>query len=368
MSKDRQKLPPGLRWRGNTIWIDMTVDGQRIRESTKTADIKIARARKSKVESSLHEGTYHAPRKNGVRGEYTVSKAFDNAIGGTWLIDAADGSKVMARNHLKRLVDEEYLSNDTPVTALDAGFLRKLQRQLVDVGLANNTINGRLWVIQSLLRQAVTDGAIKTLPAFPKRLSNKDSRRKRYLTLPEEEQILTYLSAEDSSGNLRDLWVIALDTGMRHFEIVRLTAAQFNESRGRVEVPAGWSKNGDARSVPLTARVMEILKRRLEISEQVFPLPHDGQVHPRYWCFEFGRQWRKVRREMGLPEDLVVHTARHTAATRLFEVGMDVRTAQAFLGHRDASTTMTYAKLVDTRLDDAASRIESYVTKKESQR
>ncbi len=48
------------------------------------------------------------------------------------------------------------------------------------------------------------------------------------------------------------------------------------------------------------------------------------------------------------------HKLRHTAATLMYQNGVDIRTVQEFLGHENVSTTMIYTHLGDTAIRDAA--------------
>ena len=51
---------------------------------------------------------------------------------------------------------------------------------------------------------------------------------------------------------------------------------------------------------------------------------------------------------------LSVHKLRHTAATLMYQNGVDVRTLKEVLGHQNLDTTMIYTHIVDQNLKDAA--------------
>lgn len=46
-----------------------------------------------------------------------------------------------------------------------------------------------------------------------------------------------------------------------------------------------------------------------------------------------GEEWRRIRTAVGLPEDVTLHTLRHTFASNLIASGCDVVTVQRALGH-----------------------------------
>ncbi|MEZ5826693.1 MAG: site-specific integrase [Geminicoccaceae bacterium] len=89
------------------------------------------------------------------------------------------------------------------------------------------------------------------------------------------------------------------------------------------------TKNGDTRAVPLSPRAKQILTENLP------------------WPFSLStlrRRVRDCREKLGL-EHWVLHSMRHTAATRLVTKGANPAHIQKFLGHRTQAMTNRYTHL-----------------------
>ena len=56
------------------------------------------------------------------------------------------------------------------------------------------------------------------------------------------------------------------------------------------------------------------------------------------------------------PTKYSAHKLRHTAATLMYQNGVDIRTLQTVLGHSGVSTTMIYTHIADQNVKDAAER------------
>ena len=56
--------------------------------------------------------------------------------------------------------------------------------------------------------------------------------------------------------------------------------------------------------------------------------------------------------------EFVLHTFRHTCATRLLEAGVDIYTVKEWLGHKTIETTLRYAKMTNMKLNQAKDLLE----------
>ncbi|WP_368662350.1 tyrosine-type recombinase/integrase [Zobellia laminariae] len=61
----------------------------------------------------------------------------------------------------------------------------------------------------------------------------------------------------------------------------------------------------------------------------------------------------------GITKHITFHSARHTNAVLLLENGADIYTVSKRLGHKELRTTEIYAKIIDTKMKEAAEIIPS---------
>ena len=102
-------------------------------------------------------------------------------------------------------------------------------------------------------------------------------------------------------------------------------------------------KNGHDRDVPLSARLLGVLRAYWQAARPPGTYLFQGTRpgHP----ISTKAVWhmlRKVGRHAGIPKRIFPHTLRHCFATHLLEAGVDLRTIQHLLGHRSIRSTVRY--------------------------
>lgn len=154
--------------------------------------------------------------------------------------------------------------------------------------------------------------------------------------------------------------MLLLNTGLRLGEALSLEWPQVklqpaNGAKfGYLTVLSGKSKNWKSRNVPLSERVVAMLKRWGP--EETGPVFHreDGSLLPNS---HLDHQHALVRELLKLPEDFVLHSLRHTFGTRLGESGADAFTIMRLMGHSTVTVSQRYVHPTPESVELAIGRL-----------
>ncbi|MEW5890497.1 MAG: site-specific integrase [Pseudomonadota bacterium] len=178
------------------------------------------------------------------------------------------------------------------------------------------------------------------------------SRRKRRVSEKEIEAI----AQATGSAELAAFIHIAVETAMRRGEIAKLVRGDvmFEGNLGYVKLHEGETKNGSARSVPLTPAASAIVLQLIdgkEENDRLFTLKPDSYTQAFIRARRRARQRYeeecKARGEAPDPRfltDVRLHDNRHEGTSRLFEVHkLGVMEAAEITGHKDLRMLRSYS-------------------------
>ena len=156
---------------------------------------------------------------------------------------------------------------------------------------------------------------------------------------------------------LKHRLIIALlyGCGLRNFELCNLKVVDVDMNRKMIHVRKG--KGNKDRYVPIGELLIRGIKQYInaEKPSSFLLLSNKAEQYtPR------GIQWvmRQVRAESGIQKQLTAHALRHSYATHLLEMGMDIISLKELLGHQAIQTTMVYLHVARVGRKDTFSPLD----------
>lgn len=199
--------------------------------------------------------------------------------------------------------------------------------------------------LHSMLKWAYQNEEIKNLPPFPRTTVTAPSEIE-YLTLDQQEQILTHIPARDAP-----IFRFAMEYGLRIGEVRALKWDAIKD--GRVYIRRAFSDNelrertktGDVRNPELTPYAQEIIKGLTCIGPFLFAR-QDGNP---YTNKNLNRIWRRAGKASGIKIKLY-NAVRHSLGCQLLDEGQDLSLVQEILGHKSQQMTRRYARRTAKRI------------------
>lgn len=282
-----------------------------------------------------------------------------------------------------RLHIEQGVLADVPMSRLTPSHIEEWIVDSQEKGVAPSSLRTDYAVLRDILETAVRDGVVaKNVIAQVKRPSVP--RHEALHLAP--AQVNALLDAVSSSKHSLPILVMAA-TGMRRGEALGLRWKDVDLAAGTITVSGTLSGSGKKlrrepspktssglRKLPIGEELVERLKKRLAVQAVdrrtagdlwrdkeglVFTTELGAMVDPRNVL----RTAKTRAAKIGLPEETVLHTLRHSAATALLESGAHVKLVSAILGHSDTSiTTNIYGHAEDSAARAALDSLHVQVT------
>ena len=276
-----------------------------------------------------------------------VPKLTELTNGGWRLGDAAERTFRMRwkdsrseRTHLVNMRRNlDYFGDKRPLEDITTETIDDYILHLKDERLSGATINRILMNLSRILRTAREYGKMEHQPVINRQPEGE--HRLRWLT---DDEIDAMIGAAQDFGylTLRDAIIVSVDTGVRRSELQQIQKRDITKQG----LGCWLTKNMLGRIIPLTKRARGVLEMR----DGDFLFPQNDFIRSPF---------DRVKHHVGLGDDVVWHTLRHTFASRLVQKDVPIQVVQKLMGHKTIQITMKYAKIHDNNLISAISTLDN---------
>jgi len=214
------------------------------------------------------------------------------------------------------------------------GFIASRQK----AGVSPRTVNLDIISLRNVLKRAVDDGYLKTLPTQNLR-PLKVNQKKRALVTPEQMEAVFAAAARlpRAGQQLADCLRLMCAAGSRIAETLRLRWGDVDFKRRQLSIGAdGLAKNRKPRVVDFNAELERHLKdmasRRAPDSDCLFPSPRRGEKD--IPIVNFNKALYAVHAMEEVPK-IGFHDCRHFFTSHCVMAGIDYMTIAKWVGHQD---------------------------------
>jgi integrase len=247
-----------------------------------------------------------------------------------------------------------FLGVDSYLTEITPYMIEKFKSERLKK-VSPSTVNRNVQYLKHAFKMASEWGYLKDNPAETIKKLKEPPGRIRWARPIEIEELL-----KPANERLKKIILFDVNTGLRSEELKQLkridiiTNSVDNEifsdvhfknldyTKGGIFVRA--SKNNTQRMIPMNDIVLEIVKS--------LPFDNEYVFGGKGWrdAFEYAREKAKI-------SDFRFHDLRHTFASYLVMKGVDIRTVQFLMGHKDIKMTMRYSHLSKGHIQEAVDKL-----------
>ena len=332
--------------------------------------VEQARGKAATINAAIASGHNPATQKRTRSAELTVGQAFDQYHERYVVPHAKKTATDMAAN-FKRYVGYLPQSKRKPHGRLrtkPTGSVNWQDRRIstitrsdiaqlhTDLGehCGNTTANRTIELLRAVINKAIQwnlyDGVDPTQGMTKFRLKS----RERFLQSDELPRFFSALATE-SDTLFRDFILVSLLTGARRGNVLAMTWEDVNFERETWFIPE--TKNGEPQRIPLTSKVLEILRNRC-------PDKRAGWVFPARGADKHmappNKRWAALLKRAEV-NDLRLHDLRRSLGSWQAATGASLAIIGKTLNHKDTATTAIYARLDLDPVRDAMGKAEAAI-------
>lgn len=268
------------------------------------------------------------------------------------------GCSQSAYTWISRAISELEEYDDTVTLAeVDRDYLMGFMERLLtrkaytrDHGkLAKETVFLHLDYIRAALNYAVKENVLQVSPfkGIKRAMVVGKETKREYLTV---EEVKRLIATPCRRPDMKAAFLFSCFCGLRIMDIKLLCWKHITRNNGKWQVEIRQFKTGVLLYLPLNMNARKWLPEQGDASP-------DDPVFPTLsiWYKHVLSDWAK---DAGIEKKFSFHVARHTFATLALTAGVDIYTTSQLLGHTTIRHTQRYAKIINSKKDNAVSLLD----------
>jgi integrase len=329
------------------VWVvDFTYEGRRSIKSTKTNDKNLATKILKDIEGRIARGTFDMNRyeKNHVLLEAFFKEYFEYA-------KSFKGAKTISNEITCGRQFVAYFGNVSLRALSNPRILDKWKASVLG-RVSPTTFNIHRRFMHAAFNVAIKWGYLDENPMATIK-KEKPHEQRLFMTKDELGSVLDLIVKDRSLPSTATrleflrcfqlLVIFLVNTGLRRQEAIRLTIADIDLEKRLLHITHTKSKK--VRIIPMNDTAYQALR---EVGPALFSI-----LDMEYASRTFGKYVKRAKMT-----GFHLHSLRHTFATNLIAMGVDIYTVSRLLGHSDIRTTMIYAKSNTDLLKTAVNLLE----------
>ena len=250
--------------------------------------------------------------------------------------------------HLKRILSKNLTFDD-----VDENLIKKVRTYFENealtksnLPLSQNSKYSYFNKFKASLRRAFDEGYTTINFATKTKSFDQAESQREYLTYNELQALV---NTECKYPVLKRAFIFSCLVGIRWSDLNALTWSEVRDEGDISRVNFRQEKTDGVEYLYISKQARELLGERQDPQDRVFRCLKYGMTYNTEivrWC-----------NRAGVLKHITFHSARHTNAVLLLENGADIYTVSKRLGHREIRTTAIYAKIIDSKMKEAAELI-----------
>jgi integrase len=239
-------------------------------------------------------------------------------------------------------------------------FMRNKYKTAKGTRLSANSIIGYFSCLRNALNLAVREEILSVNPidkiSVQDRVKAPESKRE-YLTIEEIHRLEETPCKYDI---VKRAFLFACYCGLRLSDIVKLTWNDLERDGDKYRIGIVMQKTQAPIYMPLSIKAVQWIPERKDMSR-------DAKLFPKLSKdIKSGQAIKPWMEAAGITKPITFHSSRHSFATMMLTLGVDIYTVSKLLGHKSVQTTQIYAKIVNKKKESAVSLIDELYQSKDN--